>query len=108
MFYYEDNKEKNLRSFKLTSAHTFNDADDNLFKERFGHTSVKLAVKLINITSKEEDQMFINDIEINRDKIFEQDKYGKFVIQPIHKRCDLLDVVRVILIFNEVLSLDLT
>ena len=35
--------------------------------------------------------MFINDIEINRDKIFEQDKYGKFVIR-----------------FNEVLSLDLT
>ena len=52
--------------------------------------------------------MFINDIEINRDKIFEQDKYGKFVIQPTHKHGDLLDAVRVILRFNEVLSLDLT
>ena len=108
MCYYEDNKETNLRLFKLKFAHIFNDVDDNLFKEIFGHTSVKLADKLINITSKEENQMFINDIEINSDKIFEQDKCGKFVIQRTHKCGDLLDVVRVILKFNEVLSLDLT
>ena len=108
MCHYEDNKEKNLRLFKLKFAHTFNDADDNLFKEIFGLTSVKLADKLINITNKEESQMFINDIQINRDKIFEQDKYGKFVIQPTHKRGDLLDVVRVILKFNETIQLNLT
>ena len=108
MCYHEDNKETNLRLFKLNCAHTFNDVVDNLFKEISGHTSVKLADKLMNITSKEENQMFINDIKINRDKIFEQDKYSKFVIQPTHKRGDLLDVVRVILRFNEVLSLDLT
>ena len=108
MFYYEDKKETNLRLFKLKFAHNFDDVDDNLFKEIFDNTSAKLADKLINITSKEENQMFINDIEINRDKIFEQDKYGKFVIQPTHKRGDLLDTVRVILRFNEVLSLDLT
>ena len=54
------------------------------------------------------DQMLINDIEINRDKIFEQDKYGKFVIQPTHKRGNLLDTVKIILKFNEVLSLYLT
>ena len=52
--------------------------------------------------------MLINDIEINRDKIFEQDKFSKFVIQPTHKDGDLLDTVKVILRFNEVLSLDLT
>ena len=95
MFYYEDNKGMNLRLFKLKFVHTFNDVDDNLFKEIFGHTSVKLADKLIKIASKEENQTFINDIEINRDKMFEQDKYGKFVIRPTHKRGDLLDVVRV-------------
>ena len=32
MCYYEDNKETNLRLFKLKFAHTFNDVDDNLFK----------------------------------------------------------------------------
>ena len=100
MFYYEHNKETNLRLFKLKFAHTFNGVDDNLFKEIFVHTSVKLADKLINITSKEENQMFINDIEINRNKTLEQDKYDKFVIQTTHKCGDLLDVVRVILKFN--------
>ena len=108
MDYYEDNKETNLRLFKLKFAHIFNDVDDNLFKEIFGFTSVKLADKLINTTSKEENQMLINDIEINRDKIFEQDEYSKFVIKQAHKRGDLLDTAQVILRFNEVLSLDLT
>ena len=108
MDYYEDNKETNLRLFKLKFAHIFNDVDDDLFKEIFGHTSVKLADKLINITSKEENQMLINDIEKNKDKIFEQDEYSKFVIQPAYKRGDFLDNVKIILKFNEVLSLDLT
>ena len=72
MDYYEDNKETNLRLFILKVAHVFNDVD-NLFKKTLGLTSVKLVDKLINTTSKEENQMLVNDIEINRDKIFEQD-----------------------------------
>ena len=108
MNYYEDNKKTNLRLFKLKFAHIFNDVDDNLFKEIFGFTSVKLADKLINTTSKEENQMLVNDIEINRDKIFEQDKYSKPVIQPPHKRSDLLDTVKVILEFNKTIQPYLT
>ena len=54
MEYYKDNKEINLRSFKLKCAHVFNDVDDNSFKEIFGLTSVKLIDQLINTTSKEE------------------------------------------------------
>ena len=106
--YYEDNKETNLRLFKLKLAHVLNDVDDNLFKEIFGFTSVKLADKLINTTSKEENQMLVNDIEINRYKIFEQDEFNNFVIKQAHKRGDLLDTVRAILKFSEILSLDLT
>ena len=98
--YYKDNKETNLRLFKLKLAHIFNDADDNLFDKIFGVTSVKLADKLINTTSKEDNQMLVNDIEINRDKIFEQDKNGAFVIQPSYKRGDLLDTVKAILKFS--------
>ena len=52
--------------------------------------------------------MLLNDIEINRDKIFEQDKYGKFVIQQPQKRGDLLDPVKVILKFNETIHPYLT
>ena len=65
MDYYEDNKETNLRLFKLKFAHIFTVVDDNLFTEVFGLTSVKLADKLINTASKEENQMIINDIEKN-------------------------------------------
>ena len=80
MQYYEDNKETNLRLFKLKLAHIFNDVDDNLFTEIFGFTSVELADKLINVTSKEDNQMFIGHTEIKRDKCFER-KYGQYVIQ---------------------------
>ena len=90
MEYYEDNKETNLRLFKLKIAHALNDVDDNLFKKIFGFTSVELADKLINTTSKEVNQMLINDIEVNRDIIFEQDKCSKFVIETPCKRGDLL------------------
>ena len=74
----------------------------------FGYKSVELADKLINTTDKEENQMLINDIEKNKDKSFEQSEYGKFVIQPIYKRGDLLDAVKVILKFNETIQSYLT
>ena len=77
MNYYEDNKETNLRLFKLKFAHVFNDVDYNLFQEIFGLTSVKLVVKLINTKSKEENQMLINNIKKNEDKLFEEDEYSK-------------------------------
>ena len=80
-------------------AHIFNDADDDLFKEIFGFTSVKLADKVINTTSEEENKRLVNDIETNRDKIFEQDEFNKFLIKPAHKRGDLVDTVIVILKF---------
>ena len=67
-----------------------------------------LADKLINATSKEENQMLINDIKKNEDKIFEQDDFGEFVIQSSNKRIDLLDIVKVILQFNETIQSDLT
>ena len=44
--------------------------------------------------------MLINDVETNRDKIFEKDKYSQSVQTP-HKRADLLDAVKVIQQFNK-------
>ena len=101
MDYYEDNKERNLRIFKVKFVNIYNDAYDNLFKEMFGLKSVELADKLIHVTSKEDNQMLIDHIEIKRNKIFQKDKYSKPVIQPPHKRADLLDTVKVILEFNK-------
>ena len=52
--------------------------------------------------------MLINDIKKNEDKIFEQDDFGEFVIQSSDKRIDLLEIVKVILQFNETIQSDLT
>ena len=54
---------------------------------------------LIN-TTKEKSQMVINNIEIKKYKIFEQDKNSQYVIKSAHKRDDLLDTIKVILDFN--------
>ena len=107
MHYYEDNKEINLRLFTLKLAHIFNDVNDNLSKKIFDFTSVELADKLINVTSKKDNQMIIDHIELKRDKIFEQ-VYGQYVIQPPHKRTDLLDIVKVLLDFNKAIQPYLT
>ena len=82
------------------------DLDEKLFEEMFGHTFITLANKLMSTTSKEENQMLINDIEQNKDKIYEQE-YSKFVIQPPYKRGDLIDTVKIILEFNETIKVDL-
>ena len=105
--YYEDNKDINLRLFKLKFAHILNDVDDNLFTEIFDLTSVELADKLINATSKEDNQMLIGLIETNKYKIYEQ-VYNQYVIEPAQKRADLLYAVKVILKFNETIQPYLT
>ena len=103
MKYYEDNKDINLRLVKLKFAHILNDVDDNLFTEIFGLTSVELVGKLINETSKEDNQMLIDLIETNKDNIYKQE-HGQYVIQLAHKCSGLLDAVEVILKFNETIQ----
>ena len=108
MQYYEDNKETNLRLFKLKLAHILNDVDDNLFTEIFGFTSVELADKLINKTSKKDNQIIIDHIELKRYKIYEEDKCNRFVIKPAHKHDYLLDTVKVLSDFNKTIQPYLT
>ena len=61
--YYDDDKELNLKIFKLKFAYISNAIDEKLFEEIFGHTFVTLANKLINATNKEENRIIINDIK---------------------------------------------
>ena len=103
---YHDDKELNLKIFKAKAAYL--DTDEDFFKRIFGQTSAALADKLINTTSKEENQIIINDIKTNKDSIFEQDDFNNFVIHPGYKRGDLLDAVKIILEYNEVIQSDLT
>ena len=104
--YYHDNKELNYKIFKAKAAHLLNDLDEQLFEKIFGHTFAALVDKLINTIGEEENKIIIDDIKKNRDKIYEQDESSKFVIEPTYKRGDLLDAIKIILNFNELLSLD--
>ena len=78
-----------------------NDIDEKLFEQIFGHTLIKLADKLINTTDKEENQIIVKKINKNKDKLFEMDSSDNFVIQPSDRRINLIDVIRLILDFNE-------
>ena len=75
--------------------------DEKLFKQIFGNTFETLANKLINTTNKEENQIIVNNIEKNKDKLYEMDSFYEFVIQPSSWRVDLIDAINFILNFNE-------
>ena len=64
-----------------------------------------MADKVINTTNNEENKIIIDDIKENRDTIYEQDYFGNNIIKPAYKHGDLLDAVKIILEFNEVLSI---
>ena len=77
-----------------------------MFEEVFGHTFAELVEKLINtVDKKEENQVIIDDIEANSNKITEQ-VYSQFEIQPTYKRGDFQDAVKIILEINELLKSD--
>ena len=73
--------------------------DKKSFEQIFGHT----ADKLINTTNKEENQIIVKNIEKNKDKLFKEDEFYNFVIQP-QKRSDLKYTIDLILDFNEELN----
>ena len=80
---YKDFGDKELKSkyFKIELADMSNEIDKKLFKQIFAHTLETLANKLINTTSKEENQIIVNNINKNKDKLYEE-KSGDWVIQP--------------------------
>ena len=78
-----------------------NEIDKKLFKQIFGHTLETLANKLINTKNKEENQIIVNNINANKDKLYEEDDFRNYVIQPSDRRMDLIDAIDLILEFNE-------
>ena len=74
--------------------------DEKLFEQIFGHTFMKLANKLIN-TKKEENQMIVNNIKENKEKLFKKYKMHDYVIQPATRRVNLIHAIKLILDFNE-------
>ena len=81
--------------------------DKKLFEQIFGHTLIKLADKLINTTNKEENQIIVNNIKENKEKLYEVNEMSDlydYVIQPSDRRNNLIDAN---LDFNETSQLDL-
>ena len=62
---YNDFGDKELKSkyFKIELAEMSNEIGKKLFQQIFGHKLIKLANKLINTTSKEENQITVNNIK---------------------------------------------
>ena len=101
--YYHDNKELNYKIFKAKAAYVLNDIADNSFEKIFGCKFATLVDKLINTTSKEENQIIIKDIENNRNKFYEEYKFDKSIFKQYG---NLHDAVEIILEINELLTLD--
>ena len=75
--------------------------DEKLFEQIFGHKFETLTSKLINTTNKEETQIIVNNIEKNKDKLYEMDPFYDYVIQPSSRRVDLIDAIDFILDFDK-------
>ena len=101
-------KELEFKIFKLRLAHLSNVIDKKLFKQIFGHTFEILASKLINTTNREENQIIVNNINENKEKLYKKDEMSyDYEIQPSNWRTNLIDATNLILDFNETIWSDL-
>ena len=76
--------------------------EKKLFRQIFDLKFETLANKLINPINKEKNQITVNNINKNENKLYEEEKTRpyNYVIQPSNRRVDLLDAVNLILDFN--------
>ena len=97
-------KELKFKTFKVRLAHLSNEIDKDLFEQIFDHKFETLANKLINTTNKEENQIIVNNINKNKDKLFKMDEFNDWVIQASDRRINLKDAIDLILDFHEELN----
>ena len=79
------------------------ETDEKLFEKIFGHTLIKLVDKLINTTNKEENQIIVKNINVNKTKLDEQKNMTPYdyEIQPSYKRINLKNTIKLIFDFNK-------
>ena len=83
-------KELQLKTFKLKLAYLSNIIDKKIFKWIFGHTFETLANKLINTTNKEENQIIVNNISKNKEKLYKEEETGHFMIMWSNQAIDVI------------------
>ena len=99
-----------FKIFKLKFAYLSNIIFEKIIKRIFAHAFETLANKLINTTNKEENQIIINNINEDKDRLHEEDETSdsfNYVIQPSNRRNNLIDAINLILAFNKTIQLDL-
>ena len=89
-----DDKELKSKHFKMQLADMSNKIDKKLFEQIFDHTLIKL-------TDKEENQIIVSSIKKNKDKLFETNEFGDWVIKPNSQRINLNYAIDLILDFKE-------
>ena len=65
-----------------------NNIDEKIFEQIFGHAFETLANKLINTTNKDENQIIVNNIKKNKNKLNEENDDNNYMIQPSDRRID--------------------
>ena len=93
-------KEFKFKIFKITLAHLSNIIDKKIFKQICGHKFETLANKVINTTNKEENEIIVNNIKENKEKLYEE-KEDDYVIQLGDQLNNLIDAIDLILDFNQ-------
>ena len=78
-----------------------NEIYKKLFEQIFGNTLIKLADNVINTTNKEKNQIIVNDIRKNKNKVLKMDGFNDWMIQPNDQCINLLHTINLILNFNE-------
>ena len=84
--------------------------DKKIFKQIFGHKFETLANKLITTTNNEENQIIVNNINKNKEKLYDKYKmspFNDYVIQPSDLYINLIDAINLIWDCNETIQLDL-
>ena len=95
-------KELEFKIFKLKLAHLSNIIQKKFFKQIFGHTFETLANKLMNTTNKEENQIIVNNIKENKEKLYKECETSyDYLIQPSDRRTNLIDVINLLLGFHK-------
>ena len=77
-----------------------NEINEKLFEQIFGHTLIKLADKLINTTNKRKSNNY-NNINKNKDNIYEKYYFDDWVIESSDQHINLKDAIDLILDFNK-------
>ena len=104
--FMEDFNDKKLK-LKIHLADMPNKIDGKLFENIFVHNLIKIVDELINTTNKEKNEIIVDNICKNKNRLFEMDDSNDWMIQPSSQHIKLLYGIDLILNFNQTIQLDL-